>query len=68
MTEEHAKFIKKLRVEDEESWRGVSYEFRMAFPDEKNDYGFPGNQFDGMDLCDQAAKFFGEDYMKEPWN
>jgi len=32
------------------------------------DWAAPSNQLLGMALCEKAATFFGENYMKEPWN
>jgi hypothetical protein len=65
MTLEQAGVVRELRVEKGYSWRAVA---QACY-----DYGWgewypPSNQIMGMAICERAAKFFGEDYMEEPWN
>jgi hypothetical protein len=63
MTKERAEFVRKLRVDEKNTWRGVAGECNDQW---KGDWG--SNQIMGMELCAAAAKFFDENYMKEPWN
>jgi len=74
MTLEQAKFVRFLRIEAEDvsslwgtftgyTWRGVAQKCNDEWD---GDWG--QNQIAGMEICEQAAKMFGEDYKKEPWN
>lgn len=68
MTKEKSDFVKKLRCDrDDEygvcTWRSVA---RICNEEWHGDWG--SNQQMGMSLCEAAARYFGEDYMKEPWN
>lgn len=65
ITPEQAAFVRKLRVDDGWSWRGVAQECYNAW---NGDWQPPSNQIMGMALCEAAAKHFSEDYMQEPWN
>lgn len=67
MTREQAEFVRKLRCEDDYSWRMIA---AVCF-DEKWDmepWEPPSNQLAGMALCEVAAEFFGEHYREGPWN
>jgi hypothetical protein len=63
MTRERAEFVRRLRVDEDYTWRAVARECSEAW-----DTNWGSNQLAGMALCDIAAKVFGEDYMEEPWN
>lgn len=63
MTRERAEFVRRLRVDEDYTWRAVARECSEAWG---TNWG--SNQLAGMALCDIAAKVFGEDYMEEPWN
>lgn len=65
ITSEQAAFVRKLRVDDGWTWRGVAQECHDAW---NGDWQPPSNQIMGMALCEVAAKHFGEDYMQDPWN
>ena len=55
--------VRKWRVDEEYTWRGVA-----AMASEKLDEDWGSNQFAGIILCEMAASFFDEDPNKEPWN
>jgi hypothetical protein len=64
MTKERAEFVRKIRVDSEDyTWRGVARECNDEWGGNWGD-----NQIMGMALCEEAAKYFDEDYLKEPWN
>jgi len=67
MTPERAHYVRKLRIDDELSWRGVTEQWEKDFPNEVC-WQPSGNQLAGMALCELAALYFGEDYMQPPWN
>lgn len=67
MTPERARYVRKLRVDDGLTWRGIAEAWEMEFSAEA-DWKFNGNQLAGMALCETASKHFSEDYMKPPWN
>ncbi len=67
MTPERANFVRKLRVDDGLTWRGIAEVWEEEFSGEA-EWKFGGNQLAGMALCESAASMFNEDYMKPPWN
>ena len=60
---EAAILIRKLRVEDDYSWRAIA---RFCSKVWRGPWG--SNQIAGMVICDKAAKLLDEDYMEPPWN
>ena len=79
MTKEQADYIRMLRVDMYFSWRkvaGVMAELcpemniktHQSFGGNGPLYGPDGYQGEGMDLCTEAAQFFGENAGDEPWN
>ena len=58
MTYEEAMFVKVLR-DNGYTWRAVAREFHDNFPSHQNCI-IRGNQMDGSDLCQFAAKILGE--------
>lgn len=70
MTLSQAKFIRKLRVQLDYTWRAVARDCFVEFDGEDDNAWalMPSNQLVGIELCRRAAKMFDEDYMKEPWN
>lgn len=70
MTEYRAKQIRKWRVGEGMSWRGVAEEAYnvWAVKGTEDEWGPPSNQLMGMALCECAAETFGEHYMQDPWN
>jgi len=67
MTLERAKYVRRLRVEEDRTWRGIAEAWEEEFA-LLAEWEFNGNQLAGMALCELAAKMFGEDSMKPPWN
>ena len=67
MTPERSSYVRKLRVDDGLTWRGVAEAWEEEF-ESVAEWNFDGNQLAGMALCEVAAKFFDEDYVKPPWN
>jgi hypothetical protein len=69
MTKDQAEQIRKLRLQGY-SWRAVARACHGLKWWPANDYWdrVPSAQPMGMALCEVAAEFFGEDYMKRPWN
>ena len=69
MTIEEAKKVKEWRCGDGSkvtgSWRWVASRAAKEWP-EKNLAA--GSQFDGIDLCKEAATLLGEDPWSHPWN
>ncbi len=62
MTEEIARRIKEIR--QHATWRALA----TAVHDEYSTLEIlPGNQIDGMELCDSARAFLGE-AVKDGWN
>ena len=69
MTQHRAALIRKIRIDDAGSWRFVAGTCYDAWPELRGTWwNPPSNQLVGMALCEVAAEFYGEDYMKEPWN
>ena len=70
MTKEQAEYIRQLRVYSGHSWRSLAGVMAIRYP-EMNIKTHPngdGYQSEGMDLCSEAAEFFGENAGDEPWN
>jgi len=72
LTERQATQIRVWRTRWYYSWRGIA---RAAFGRViSKEWGAwrlwypPTNQVMGMSLCDRAARYFGENYQKPPWN
>jgi hypothetical protein len=67
MTKKQAEKVREWRVNDDCTWRGIA---QMAWNEGWFDRRWdpPSNQLMGMDLCEKAARFFGENYMEPPWN
>jgi len=66
MTQEQCEYVRELRCgKITHSWRGVSEAYCDKFD---TDNELHGNQMHGIELCEEAAKFFGEDHNLEPWN
>lgn len=63
MTYEQAKFVRKLRVKKNYTWRAVARDYSIKFLGQ-----YSGNQLHGMAICKKAARFFNEDYLDHPWN
>ena len=63
LTSEMAALVRRWRVEEDMSWRGVA---QAASDLWGSDFG--SNQIYGMDLCAVAAEMLGEDYSKDLWN
>lgn len=63
MTQEQAEFVRFLRVEEGCSWRGVA-----AACNEEWGGDWESNQIAGMQFCEKAAPFFGEDAYDSKWN
>ncbi len=59
----NAGLIRKLRVDENYSWRAVSRALSYLWTDVDE-----SNQLAGMVLCEKAAQMFQEDYMEPPWN
>ena len=60
---EHAHIVRRLRVDEELTWRGVAGECSTAWATDWDE-----NQIVGMFLCEVAAELLGEDPETEPWN
>jgi hypothetical protein len=64
---DRAAAVRRLRVDEHHTWRGVSHEFYELFPDAP--YAeLAGDQIPGMYLCEAAARLLGEDPNAAPWN
>jgi hypothetical protein len=63
MRVEHAQVVRRLRVDEGRTWRGVAAECSRAWETD-----WDGNQIVGMFLCEVAATLLGEDPETEPWN
>ena len=74
MTQDQAEFVRILRVDFGSSYRIVAGCVAAMCPQLKikthAESGWPeaGYQQDGMDLCSEAAEFFGENAGDELWN
>lgn len=63
ITPERAAVVRRLRVDDGESWRGVAAECNAAGEGDWDD-----NQIAGMARRRVAAAHFGEEWRYAPWN
>jgi hypothetical protein len=63
MTTDEALFVRRLRVDDEYTWRAVAGTCALEW---RGEWG--QNQLAGMAICERAAGLLGEHYMEEPWN
>jgi hypothetical protein len=61
--ERKAAFVRRLRVDQRLTWRAIARACSTAW---KTDW--ESNQLAGMAVCECAAEWFLEDYMKPPWN
>jgi len=70
LTKEQAKHIRHMRVTCGYSWRSIARDIARLWPELgiKTHPDGCGYQAEGMDLCQEAAEFFGEDASKDPWN
>ena len=79
MTKQQAEYIRQLRVNLGYSWRKLAGTVSVTYPEMNIKthqsfggsgplYGPDGYQGEGMDLCAEAAEFFGENAGDEPWN
>lgn len=60
---EQAAYVRRLRVDEGRSWRGVAWACAQAWGGD-----WEHNQLAGMALCERAAAMLGEDPNAEPWN
>src|SRR5690606_14958560 len=67
MTTDRAREIRRLRVEERLSWRGVARATADAWGQEAI-WEPRSNQVAGLILCETAARLLGEDYLEDPWN
>ena len=65
MTSERAVFVRRLRVDEGLSWRAIARQCHEAWG---GGWEPPEAQMMGMEICEKAAKMFGEDYFEPPWN
>ena len=65
MTKERAEFVRKLRLEEDYTWRMIAQE---CFEQWQGDWEPSSNQLVGMALCKAAALVFNENYATAPWN
>ena len=74
MTRQQAEYIRQLRVNLGYSWRKLAGTVSITYPELNikthsiNGWPEDGYQGEGMDLCAEAAEFFGENAGDEPWN
>jgi hypothetical protein len=83
MTQQQAEYIRSLRVDLGYSWRKLAGTVSIVYPELNIKCHKPfngqvsvsmgtlyldGYQSEGMDLCTEAAEFFGENAGDEPWN
>lgn len=66
LTPSQVDFVRRLRVEEGRTWRGVARRCHDEWPDA--DWDPPNDQAVGMELCERAAHALGEDWRREPWN
>ena len=66
MTEEMAHYIRYLRLGENYTYRAIAREIERAYPS-LNIYS--GDQWQGYELCKEAAHYFKEsDKFEEIWN
>lgn len=63
VTEEQARVVRQWRVKSGYSWRAVAEGFSQVYDGDWGD-----NQLAGLAICEKAAAWFKEDYLKPPWN
>ena len=63
MNEDEARFVRRLRVDENETWSGVAGETADAWGT-----SWDSNQGAGLFICEAAASRLGEDPNAEPWN
>ncbi len=68
MTRDQATAVRELRVDGQQTWRGVAGSFCERFPDAAFTLGLTEDQGLGVALCSAAAWLLGEDPNAEPWN
>lgn len=74
MTKEQAEYVRKLRVDLGYSHHSIAAYVAAYYPEmgikahTLNILSDGRHQHDGMDLCAEAAEFFGENAGDEPWN
>ena len=66
MNQERAEQVRRLRVEKDNTWRGVAEECHKLWGEDAA-WSPPSNQIPGMFLCERATRFFGENYLEESW-
>lgn len=71
--QEHAEEARRIRIDEEFSWRAVAQycydHWHKPCDCEGNCWWHPtSNQIIGMAICEIAAEFFNEDYMEAPWS
>jgi hypothetical protein len=74
MTEDRARYIRRIRCVSGYSWRSVATAcwecigVSLSAADRWGDHGPESNQLMGIALCEQAAAFLKEDPKARPWN
>lgn len=64
-TPERVRFIRRLRVDEDYTWRAVAEACHAAW---RGDWEPPANQLMGMALCQVAAEALRENFLEDPWN
>lgn len=67
ITPEQAAAVRRLRVDEDETWWGVSERFSEDFGSALYEAELAGNQIVGKYLCEAAARTLGED-PEAAWN
>ena len=57
--------VRQLRVDEEQTWRGVGKEIQKRW---STDVGLGDTQSLGATLCHVAAELLGDDPDADPWN
>jgi len=72
LTQDQVSDIRRWRVTEGATWRGVAAEFCEKYGDPwAGPLGIgwgKGNQLLGIELCEWAARSLGEDPREAPWN
>jgi hypothetical protein len=68
MTDDEVALVRRLRVDEGNTWRGVSEDFLAAVGDDPRWSDVACDQFEGMLLCEAAAVRLGDDPSAAPWN
>jgi hypothetical protein len=68
MTPDQAEFVRRARVDEGETCRGVSERFSDQFDDALYEDDLSGNQIVGKYLCESAALLLAEADDAPPWN